>query len=201
MAHIALLGDSIFDNAAYVRNGEAVIDHFRTRLGERHQVSLLAIDGSVTHEVAAQLRKLAGLSTPVTHIVVSSGGNDALGRVSDMYAAVSSISEAATEFSKWQEVFRAKYRAMLDAVQAVGVPVAVATIYDCVPDLEPGLRSSLSIFNDVIVREANARRIPVIDIRLVCTEPEDYSAESPIEPSEVGGAKITEAIVDFLDLL
>ena len=37
--------------------------------------------------------------------------------------------------------------------------------------------------------------VPVIDLRLVCTEAGDYSPMSPIEPSVVGGAKIAGAIV------
>src|SRR5438477_12989676 len=49
--------------------------------------------------------------------------------------------------------------------------------------------------NEVILRSAIAAGVPVIDLRLVCTEEGDYSPLSPIEPSVVGGAKIAGAIV------
>ena len=52
----------------------------------------------------------------------------------------------------------------------------------------------LSLFNDVIVREAARERLPVLDLRLVCDEPRDYSAVSPIEPSQHGGNKIATAV-------
>jgi hypothetical protein len=32
MAHIVLLGDSVFDNAPYVARGEEVVEHLRRRL-------------------------------------------------------------------------------------------------------------------------------------------------------------------------
>lgn len=37
-------------------------------------------------------------------------------------------------------------------------------------------------------RTAIAHRLPVINLRAICTYPEDYA--NPVEPSSVGGAKI-----------
>lgn len=51
------------------------------------------------------------------------------------------------------------------------------------------------MFNDVILREAFRAGLPVVDLRLICTDFEDYAKSSPIEPSTVGGAKIVRAIV------
>jgi hypothetical protein len=52
----------------------------------------------------------------------------------------------------------------------------------------------LCLFNDVILREAFRARMPVIDLRLVCTDAADYSRTSPIEPSAIGGGKIARPI-------
>jgi hypothetical protein len=87
---------------------------------------------------------------------------------------------------------------MVDEVLAQGLPVALSTIYDGVPGLAAGLRTALSVFNDVIIREAAVRRLPVIDLRLVCDHPRDYSPVSPIEPSEHGGRKIADAIAELV---
>jgi hypothetical protein len=53
-------------------------------------------------------------------------------------------------------------------------------------------------FNDVIVRVALEHRLPIIDLRPVCTERSDYS--NPIEPSGSGGRKIALAIAMSLGI-
>ena len=53
----------------------AVIEQLGNELGDRGSATLLAVDGSVTKEVAGQLENLP---TEATHVVISSGGNDAL---------------------------------------------------------------------------------------------------------------------------
>jgi len=60
------------------------------------------------------------------------------------------------------------------------------------------LHVGLCLFNDVILREATRFRVPVIDPRLICVEPQDYSAISPIEPSSLGGRKIVCAIASLM---
>ena len=55
MAHIVLLGDSVFDNASYVERGEAVLDKVRSRLTSGWHATLLARDGGVLANVLARL--------------------------------------------------------------------------------------------------------------------------------------------------
>src|SRR5688572_16398198 len=73
--HVVLLGDSIFDNAAYVAGGPAVVDQLHTILPADWKATLLAVDGDTTGLVADRLR---GLPADASHLVVSVGGNDAL---------------------------------------------------------------------------------------------------------------------------
>jgi len=75
MKHIVLLGDSIFDNAAYVNGGPDVIKQLRSLLPRDWQATLLAIDGSVTSDVIKQIPKIPASAT---HLIVSVGGNDGL---------------------------------------------------------------------------------------------------------------------------
>lgn len=194
MAHIVLLGDSIFDNAPYVPAGMAVADHLRACLAPHDRVTLLARDGSELDDVAAQLPGLAALSEPPIRLVLSCGGNDVLGLLGAMHGPVASVLEAVELLAAWQRDFRAAYCRMLDAVLATGLPLTVCTIYDAVPGLSPGLRTALAVFNDVIIREAASRGLALLDLRLVCTEPQDYAACSPIEPSAQGGWKIAQAL-------
>lgn len=51
----------------------------------------------------------------------------------------------------------------------------------------------------MILRELFAAGMNVLDLRLVCTAPSDYSDASPIEPSEIGGAKIARQLHAMLN--
>jgi hypothetical protein len=192
MRHVVLLGDSIFDNAPYVPKGCGVQAQLQAMLRDGHRVILLARDGDVLADVKTQVSRLQAMPVQSANVIVSCG------LVGYMQSSVKSILEAAALLASWQAEFRFEYRRMLDAVLAQGLPVAVSTIYDGVPGLAPGLRTALAVFNDVILREAAARRLPVLDLRLVCDDPGDYSPVSPIEPSQQGGSKIAAAIAELV---
>src|SRR5687767_10042149 len=91
MTHVVLLGDSIFDNAAYVRGGPDVVRQLRSKLPTTWESTLLALDGVVTREVTDQLERLP---KDATHLVVSAGGNDALGASFLLGQSVATVAEA-----------------------------------------------------------------------------------------------------------
>jgi hypothetical protein len=197
VGHVVLLGDSIFDNARYVPGGPSVIEHLRRSLPEGWRGTLLAIDGSVVEDVHDQLRRLP---PDATHLVISAGGNDALGYSGMILRAESApYVQVLTELAEIQAQFQADYRGMLRAALAVGKPVTVCTVYDSIPGLSPAEYAGLCLFNDVILREAFRARVPIIDLRLVCDEAADYAASSPIEPSAIGGGKIARAVARAVD--
>ncbi len=91
------------------------------------------------------------------------------------------------------------YRQAIDRVLRLRLPTTVCTIYNGnLPDPQQArvARIALMMFNDVILRAALEHGLPIIDLRLVCDEPEDYA--NPIEPSGQGGAKIAQAILRML---
>lgn len=193
MGHIALVGDSIFDNASYVPGGPSVIEHLRKALKPGWNATLLAVDGAVAEDVAPQLKKLPN---DVTHIVVSVGGNDAIGEWRGLYEQEhGTIASAVSWLGALASRFESEYRQMIEMVLQSRKPIAVCTIYDAIPILSSVEKTGLAIFNDVIIREAARHSIPVIDLRLICNEEHDYSPLSPIEPSVVGGAKIARAVL------
>ena len=107
-------------------------------------------------------------------LVVSAGGNDGLLNMGVMRERARSVAEAMDKLSAVREDFVDSYRAMVDAVTARGLPVALCTIYDAhFPDPQEQrlVLTGLAILNDVITREAFSRRLPLIDLRLICDEP------------------------------
>ncbi|HJT77543.1 MAG TPA: SGNH/GDSL hydrolase family protein [Gemmataceae bacterium] len=195
MGHVILLGDSIFDNARYVPDRPPVIEQVRRALPRGWQASLLAVDGHTAEDVATQLRELP---LGATHLVVSAGGNDALGESTILGEAACTVGDALIVLHEVRTRFRGAYRAMLRALGACGKPTAVCTVYDAIPGLQAAEQAALAGFNEVILREAFSAGLPVIDLRLVCDHQADYSPVSPIEPSVVGGAKIAHAIAEVV---
>jgi lysophospholipase L1-like esterase len=192
MAHVVLLGDSIFDNAMYVAPRPDVVHQLSARLGRGWKSTLLAIDGDVTAGV--QARQLAKVPADATHLVVSVGGNDALGASAILNQPARSVAEAVGRLADAQARFRQDYGRMAEALFARRLPTAVCTIYDA-NYAEPQRRlvvAGLALFNDVITRAAFSHGFDLVDLRLICTEAADYA--NPIEPSARGGEKIAAAI-------
>lgn len=191
--HLVLLGDSIFDNASYVAGGPDVIRQVRDRLAPGWRATLCARDGSTTANLQAQLDLVPA---DAGFLVVSAGGNDALGHAGILDLNARSSGELLDVLARAGDVFQADYARMLHRVVERKLPTAVCTIYHPrFPDVAVQRRAvaALATFNDAILREAFTAGIPVIDLRRICTEDADYA--NPIEPSVRGGAKIADAVV------
>ena len=190
--HIVLLGDSIFDNAGYVGSGESVIEQLQTIISVDCNATLLAVDGDVTSDVHAQI-KLLPLDT--THAFLSVGGNDALRIVNVLQQSSSTVGEAMEIFTEIRLDFQKRYSDLINQINQEVDKFIICTVHDCVPDIEPRALTALSMFNEIILKEAFAINASVIDLRLLCNVKEDYSTISPIEPSGQGARKIVEQIV------
>ena len=196
MAHVVLLGDSVFDNAAYVAGAPDVVRQVRARLPTGGRATLAAVDGGTMRDVRGQLLRVP---EDATHLVLSVGGNDALGRSDFLGLPARSVAEALSGLADIADEFELGYRSMLAGVLARGLPTAICTIYyPRFPEaaLQKVAVAALSVFNDSIVRAAFEHGLPLLDLRLICTEEADYA--NPIEPSARGGEKIAQAIVDFV---
>jgi lysophospholipase L1-like esterase len=198
MAHIVLLGDSIFDNKSYVgENGKDVVTHLRESAPNDWQATLKAVDGSLIENV---LKQLSGVPSDATHLVVSVGGNDAISNADVLQMKAENSAEVLNEIAKRAETFESHYKEMVRNVLAKNLPTAVCTIY--FPNFPEAnfqrlAKTALSVFNDVIIRQAIINGLPIIDLRLICCEADDYANE--IEPSGKGGRKIAAKILELVE--
>jgi hypothetical protein len=198
MVHIVLLGDSIFDNKTYVgENGKDVVTHLRENLPNDWRATLKAIDGSLIENVSKQLFDVPPNST---HLVVSVGGNNAIMNADVLQMKAENSAEVLSEIADRCENFEFHYKEMLQRVLAKKLPTAVCTVY--FPNFPEAIFqrlavTALSVFNDVIIRQAIINRLPVIDLRLICSEADDYANE--IEPSDKGGRKIAAKILELVE--
>ena len=197
MPHLVLLGDSILDNAAYTSGGPAVIEQLKAILPIGWHALLKAVDGATTVDIVDQL---AGLPPDASHLVLSVGGNDALGRAGILQAPTASVGNALLMLDVVVQEFEKNYRRAVGACLQCHLQLILCTIYHgnfIDSRYQRMVSMALRLFNDVIIRAAMEKNLRVIDLRTVCRLPEDYA--NPVEPSSVGGEKIANAIAQAVN--
>lgn len=189
---LALLGDSILDNASYTHPAPDTAHHLRTHLGAAWHVELLARDGACISDVRFQLSQLAA---QVDCIILSIGGNDAVQHIDLLERRVSSAAEVLDALVSIGDRFAAQYRELAARVAPTAQRLVLCTIYE--PPLHDPVaarlaRVPLAVLNDRIVRIASRLSLEVLDLRTVCTAESDFVRQ--IEPSAAGAEKIAAAI-------
>ena len=196
MNHLVLLGDSVFDNARYTLGSPDVITQVREVLPVGWQASLVAVDGSTTREIPAQVQRVP---QDASNLVLSVGGNDAIMHADILRMPASSTSEALSLLADVSARFEESYRGAVAACRGMDLPLAICTIYNgSFPDrdYQRQISTALMVFNDAIVRVGAELGLSIVDLRLVCSAPADYA--NPIEPSSIGGQKIARCIANLV---
>ncbi len=194
--HITLIGDSIFDNSPYTRGEPDVVSRLRELMPDDWKATLCAVDGHTTSGIKDQLNRVPN---GTTHLALSIGGNDALGVSSILNNRAVNIAQALIEVDSVIATFANNYKQMLSYVLNKKLPTVVCTIYNprySDPAQQKACVAALRHFNDVIIREAMFARLPIIDLRSICTGDSDYA--NPIEPSSTGGKKIAAKIIEVV---
>src|SRR5215210_3766496 len=122
MPHVILLGDSIFDNAAYTAGGPDVVSQLRKLLPSGWTATLLAVDGHRTVDVN---RQLEALPKGATHLVLSVGGNDALSHGDLLTRAARSAAEVLTLLANAAGEFEEGYRLLVARLLQTGLPLTL----------------------------------------------------------------------------
>ena len=199
MTHCVLLGDSIFDNAVYVPPGQDVTTHLQQMLAGRDptaRVTLLAVDGAIAEDVAAQVKHMP---TDTTQLFLSVGGNDLLRKFDLLNARAGTVADALLKLGTVMDEITRRYLQAVDACRATGVPLCLCAVYGCsFPDARTQACADLivGLFHDRIRQIAQEHHLPVIDLRRVCWRETDFVQS--IEPSATGGWRIAAALAEFV---
>ncbi|MEM9224026.1 MAG: SGNH/GDSL hydrolase family protein [Pseudomonadota bacterium] len=195
MAKLLILGDSTVDNGLYVDDGEPDVPQQIAEHLPGWVIDQRAVDGHTCADVLENLPAVYDADA----IFLSCGGNDALGHQSRLAdPEPRPFAEVLVTLRAIREAFRAPYVKLLDALP--DCKVLVATIYnpnyeDPQAFLQAPAEGGLSIFNDVILSEAVARKMAVVDLRRLMAAPGDYA--NAIEPNASGGGKIAKAVAEW----
>ena len=212
--HIVLCGDSIIDNGSYVNEGELDVSGQVQEELPDSKVTLLAVDGNVTEDIEDQMNNLP---KDATHIFISIGGNDGYNRMDVFDESANTIGDAMGPLYEMRNEFEIDYNKMLKNVLSYGVPTTLCSIYyprfeksdnDVIRNYLGGKNNQvpikkmamvgLSVYNDIITKEAFQAGLPLIDLRVLCNDDKDFA--NHIEPSALGGKKIARAIKEVVSV-
>jgi hypothetical protein len=191
-ANIVLLGDSTLDNGTYTKGGPSVAELLQRKAGPGCRVFLLAVDG---HRIRNVYNQLKNIPEDATHLVLSVGGNDALGYGYILENDAKGFHPVLTELGNIYRGFKNEYSSLIQKIKELKLPLIISTIYR--GDFgDTGLQwkadTALTGFNDAIISCAVEESLPVIDLRRACCKTEHFTQQ--IEPSGPGGKRIAEAI-------
>jgi lysophospholipase L1-like esterase len=189
---LALLGDSILDNAPYTRPEPDTTSHLQRIMGAGWSVRRYARDGAVMADIPSQLRSLDGKPSV---IVLSVGGNDLTRHIGILEQSARGNANVLDQLDAIAMGFERDYQRVAEAVSRNAERTILCTIYEVrlePPALARRARIPLGVLNDRIIRIAAGLGLDVLELRSVCTEPTDFVLQ--IEPSARGAAKIGRAI-------
>lgn len=175
---IALLGDSIFRNDAYVSPGQSVCDRLREK------VHCLAKDHATIADVYSQIEQLTAVPSV---LFLSVGGNDILMHYVYTNNEVGDLSFVAESFEKYREL-------TLQIDRATNQLVLVDLYFptgDAYSSYEPIIRE----WNRRVYEWAEKKKWKVLKVSRLLTEPDDFAYG--IEPSSKGAQKLADAICDY----
>ena len=228
MNKIYLLGDSIIDNAPYVKKNEKdVASHLNSMYKCSPQINIYnrAVDGHTMQDLLDTQLSNEGLNE-ATHIITYIGGNDLLHNISflQMTSKLSEVMGKDARIGKWgarelnpsrNKVFEETYFEIIKPMQQEYESVVanlsnyrakllLCTVYE-------GDLVDSDEFSDVIY---SSKTMLSIFNDLVYRTAQKYNAEvlelrdifvspedyaNPIEPSHTGGKKLAKAIKDWVD--
>ena len=190
---IVLLGDSILKNNSYVPDGKAVDNILEERsLKNDKNIELysLAENNSKIVDVYSQINKIPlDINNKSTTIFLSSGGNDILSFYVDQQGDTSDTGFLNTMLADYKKLMKS-IQTRMDLCQIV-----LLDIYYPTSNQFTQYKPILEQWNSLIADYARENSFGLLQISHVVTSDDDFTLG--IEPSEKGGEKIAQLILDY----
>ena len=190
---IVLLGDSILKNNSYVSNGKAVDNILQERsLKNNKNIELysLAENNSKIVDVYSQINKIPlSINNKSTTIFLSSGGNDILSFYVDQNGDTSDTGFLNTMLAAYKKLVKA-IQTRVDLCQIV-----LLDVYYPTSNQFAQYKPILEEWNGLIADYARENSFGLLQISQIVTSNDDFTLG--IEPSEKGGEKIAQSILDY----
>ena len=185
---IVLLGDSILKNNSYVPDGKGIDNMIQER--NLKNVESLAENNSKIVDVYSQINKIPlELNNKSTTVFLSSGGNDILSFYVDQHGDTNDTGFLNTMMAAYKKLVKS-IQTRMDLCQIV-----LLDIYYPRSNQFSQYKPILEKWNGLIAGYAGENSLGLLQISQVVTSVDDFTLG--IEPSEKGGQKIAQSILDY----
>ena len=187
--NIVLLGDSILKNNSYVKNGQSVEDILRENKG--NNLYCLALNNSTIVDCYSQIDRIPiELNNENTTIFLSSGGNDILSQYVDKHDSdVSDTHILNVIFIAYKKMVKSLKTKMNKA------KIVLIDIYYPHSNQFSQYNPIVKEWNQMLKKYAREKSYGLIQISKRVTSIDDFTLS--IEPSEKGGEKIAQSILNY----
>ena len=190
---IVLLGDSILKNNSYVPDGKAVdniIEERSLKNDKNIELYSLAENNSKIVDVYSQINKIPlDINNKSTTIFLSSGGNDILSFYVDQHGDINDTGFLNTMLAAYKKMVKA-IQTRMDLCQIV-----LLDVYYPTSNQFAQYKPILEEWNSLIATYARENSLGLLQISQIVTSNDDFTLG--IEPSEKGGEKIAQSILDY----
>jgi hypothetical protein len=188
--HVVLLGDALID--AYLSIDKTPGEFERAVLpGARHRWKLSVVSADEVERAGATL----ALPRDATHAMIFIEGNHAIEQSGLLDGGSDAYGQKLEQLALAADEFERKLGRLIQAAQVARLVIMVGTMFQ--PYYKDPVRqrtacAALAVFNDRVTKRAAAAGAALIDLRLVCNEPEDY--DKPTQLSKSGVQKAANVI-------
>jgi hypothetical protein len=187
---IVLLGDSILKNNSYVPDGKGVDNIIEERSDKNIKIYSFAENNSKIVDVYSQINKIPlDINNKSTIIFLSSGGNDILSFYVDQHGDTSDTGFLNTMLAAYKKLVKA-IQTRMDLCQIV-----LLDVYYPTSNQFSQYKPILEQWNGLIADYARENSLGLLQISQIVTSNDDFTLG--IEPSEKGGEKIAQSILDY----
>ena len=179
---IILIGDSILNNTNYILNeGESVPDLIKAGHSDTY---VFAKDEAVISDCNSQIEQIPeDNNTDKTYIFVSAGGNNILNSRNNMSKPI--IDSLFQQYSTLIYSLKSKFP---------NTKIYILSLYYPLDSQFKNLYPFIDQWNSLLFEFAETNKLKVIYTNKLLTEPDDFT--NSVEPTETGGKKIANAILE-----
>lgn len=188
--HVVLLGDALLE--AYI-SIDKTPGEFEDALlpGTRNQWKISVVSAAEVERAGSAL----ALPKDATHAIVFIEGNHAIEQSGLLHNPRDARGRTLEQLALAADEFERTLKQLIQVAQAARLVIMVCTMFT--PNYKDPVRqrtacAALAVFNDRVTKRAAEARVALIDLRLICNEPEDY--DKPAQLSQSGLQKAANVI-------